>query len=68
LRRIAASKIGNGSTVLALRAQGVAASALSNRILGIEPDRRIQPMIAAVTGPAIAKRGYARHLPSLHEW
>jgi len=41
LCRIAAPKIGNGSTVFAFHAEGVAAIALRNRILGIEPDRRV---------------------------
>jgi hypothetical protein len=39
-------KLGNGSTVFALHTKGVAAIALRNRDLGIEPDRRVQPIIA----------------------
>jgi hypothetical protein len=40
-------KLSNGSTVFAVHTKGVAAIALRNRILGIEPDRRVQPMIVA---------------------
>jgi hypothetical protein len=60
-------KIGNGSTVFAFHAKGVAAIALRNRDLGIEPDRSVQPMIAVVTGPAISKPAYAGRLPNWHE-
>ena len=39
-------QIGNGSTVLAFHTQGIAAIAISNRIVEIEPGRRVQPTIA----------------------
>jgi hypothetical protein len=61
-------QIGNGSTSFAFHAKGVAAIALRNRDLVIEPERRVQPIIANRNRTSHQSTGIRRRPPNLHEW